>query len=496
MKYWKTIVLENTIYVFWSKDSKEKDEIYVQSFNAELKTANKLKKVYEIKTEKGADKQAETLVLGNIKAGEQIVIGGELSADKGGKIVFQYKVLDKNFAFVASDQLTLPITLESKTSTLTSSYRLGDDGNLHIKSYVIDDVSDDASEDTGKDKKDKKEKKKLLNKKVFKKYAIYSLVDLKSGKVQTFSMNYKNKNIMDFDFIETKDAIKLFGFFSDETKDENGRDIHGIFHAVINPQTFKPTSEFTFTYFTKKELDNLFKEDMSDRKDKKLISSKKKKASEELSIPSNYVIEQVQSIDKEHTVLFCSIMINTSHQVCTTDQNGRTTCRTVYDCIKENLTVFKLNSAGKIVWASNLDRYKMYSGAGWYIYDVEVINKGGKFIAVYGSAYDETAESEDGKKKEEYKKNYDRMEYGVFDDKTGSFEKKNFIINSPDVKGKDKHYFNSRTVYTLDNTFYTSSKLGKLDVVPLPGCLKMCGCIVMPVIPKQPTYLAKFDVVK
>lgn len=58
-------------------------------------------------------------------------------------------------------------------------------------------------------------------------------------------------------------SIKVFGFFCDLTKDPKEM-IHMEFFMELYNQSFQMTNS-NFTYFTKKELDQLFAKDIEDR---------------------------------------------------------------------------------------------------------------------------------------------------------------------------------------------------------------------------------------
>jgi len=475
LRYYKTLVFENTLYVFWYKENKKVEELYVQSFDSNLKPMNGLKKVYEVISEKGDDKKGETFVMGNKKAGEKVVIGAELSSDKGESVKIEYKVLDSKFNFLAAKQVTLPIVVNGKSNKLTSSYVLGDDGNLHIKSRVA--MS--------------KEERKNLKQGESSSYSIYSMINLSSGNIKSYTMKFDNKNIFDFDFLEDATTIKLFGFFCDLKKDKDGNDIHGVFYAIIDPKTYKLVGDFKFTYFTKTQIDDIFSKSYIGGKDRAgIFASKKDKKSEQESIASDYSIEQVQSIDKDNIVLFCSVMDNYSYQQCTTNSNGVTTCRTVYRCRKSNVTAIKIKKDGQIDWASNIDRQEDHPGLN--VKDLQVMNKDGKFYAIYSSRFEESKKDETGKttkmKRKDLDSYSDELEYAVFDYKTGKYEKKKYIINKPGVSKKEKKKLKATQVEVIDNNFYSYSIRSKAEVAP-------CFCFGV-FYKKPPLYLAKFNVIK
>ena len=470
LNYYKTIVFENSIYVFWVSDTKAKDELYVASYDSKLKKVNALKKIYELASSKGDLRKAELFVMGNQKAGEKIIIGGELATDEGQDIKMEYKLLNSDFTFASSGQVTLPVIAAkglkrnllqgSGSDALSSTYLFGDDGNLHLRTYVR--VND--------------EEKKDLKKGMDKSYAIYSIVDVSSGKIHSFSMKADNKNILEFDFKVIKNSIKLFGFFNDINK---GGTINGIFTASVDPKAYTITN-LNFSYFTKDQLATLFAKDQADANKGGIFASKKKKDDAKESLAANYTIEDVQSIDKDNLVLFTSKMWNYTTRTC--DSKGN--CYTNYYCQKDNITVFKLNAKGDIVWATNLDRRKTYGG--WYVYDVKVINKDKNFYIAYGSDYN-TTEKDNGKTKKSRKskdQRTDRLEYAMFDYNTGAIQRKELKINAVNAPKAEMKSVVPLKMEVINNEFYVNSTKGKLK--PWIYALWLCppvGCASTFIIP-------------
>ena len=455
MTYYKTIVFEDIVYVFWTKMSSSKNELYVQTFDSKLNPLKPLKKIYELVADKS--RESTLFVMGNKNSNEQIVIGGELPAKKGENIKVEYKVLKSDFSFLSSNQITLPVTSTTgKTYGLTSSYKYGDDGNLYVRTMV------------SVDKEDIKNAKSNKTSIVYR-YPILTIVDVSSGKFTAFPIKAENKNIFDFDYIVDKNSIKVFGFFSDFKKDPRGNNTHGIFYSTIDNKTFT-MQNVNFTYFTKNQLDELFKKDIEDRKGSTSRRSRKKADADE-TLASNYLIEDVKSLDPDNLVLFCSRMRNYTVQSC--DSKGH--CTTRYYCEKDNVTAFKISKDGNIVWASNLDRKITYSG--WDIFDLNVISNNNKFYAIYGSSFIASASKKNNRSKKSKDQRTDRLEYAVFDYSSGSFSKKEYKVNPINAKKEVRKTIDPKAIDVLDNKFYTSSTRRSLKAGPtVLVCAGMLVC--------------------
>ena len=437
MSYFKTIAFENNIYVFWVKTDKEKKELFAQSFDGKLNPSQVLKKVYEVSIGRKNDKKGELIVMANIELTETILIGAELAGNKGESITFEYKILSANFSFAGAGQIKMPINITGRSYGLSSNYQYGADGNVHARTYIRMD----------------RDEIKLLKKNESAFYSLYTVIDVNNNTSKTYTFKFENKNIFNFGFKIDKTGSKIYGFFCDITKDPRGNDTHGIFYCTINGKT-KELGKINFAYFTKQQLDKLYSQDREDRKNVGLFSSKKKKASQSESLGNLYEIEQVISVDADNLVLFCSVMGNYSVRTC--DSKGN--CTTSYYCVKSNVTVFKINASGDIVWASNLDRRSpRYSG--WDIYDLKVVsNKNNtKFLVTYGSSFDADATNKNFNSAKSGTEMRDKFEYAVFDYETGIFKKEDYIVNTKATLKQDRKFVNVLNMQVIDNKFFIDS---------------------------------------
>ncbi len=462
LDYYKSIILNDIIYVLWTKKAKNTIELYAQSFDAKLKRVNKLKKVYEVSTAKGAVEKL--VVIYNKDHNNSILIVKEFPVAKDGdNLKIEYKLMGSDFNFVSAKQVTLPITITKRRMGIFGGgsdnfnnnicgYEFGDDGNLYVQETIK--MSD--------------EEKQNLKRGETSSYTEIMQIQLESGNLEEFRLKFPRKNTFNFSSIVTKDGVKLYGFFSDLDKDEKGRDTHGTFYISLDNKTFK-VKETKFSYFDKAFLDVLYAADKENqKKGKGLFKGKKAKESDNESIDDNYVIEQVIA-DGSDIVLFCSIMRNWERTVCTSSGNGQQTCRTYYYCTKSNVTSFKLNSAGDIVWAKNLDRQITYER--WNVYDVSVVKQDNSYYVVYGSAFQANATKKNRRSKKSSSQMVDRLEYAVFASSNGDYKKNEYQVNGLSVKSKDKKFIKQSEIDVFDNKMYTNCAKNKLKPTTFIACL-------------------------
>lgn len=458
-KYYKTITLDNLIYVFWTKKVKKAEELYVESFDLQLKKVNKIKKIYELASEE------KLVILYNKNIDNKILIAKEFAITKDNEsLKIEYKLLNPDFSFITSNQVTLPITVTkrrrgffgSNNSSIDNNlctYELGNDGNLYVQEMVK------ASE----------EERKALKKGEASVYPHIMQIDMAGGKMQDYSLKFAGKNTFNYYSMITKSGgIKLYGFFSDLNKDEKGNDTHGTFYITLDGKSFKAGSP-KFSYFDKSFLDQLYAADKENqKKGKGIFKSKKAKASDEESIDDNYIIEKVIE-DGNDILLFCSIMRNWSRTVCTSSSNGARSCQTYYYCTKSNVTAFRLNNKGDIMWAKNLDRSITYNR--WNVYDLNVMKKNSDYYVTYGSAFQMNAQKKNRRSSKSGKQLTDRLEYAVFAGQNGEFKKAEHQINTVNAKKSEKKYISADNIDVYDNKMYTNCVRTKIKPVTFVACL-------------------------
>ncbi len=463
--YYKTVTLDDVVYVFWTKSERDVVELYAQTFDVKLKKISKLKKIYELK-KNGRGVSPETLVLlYNNELNNKILLAKEFGISKDNEdLKIEYKLLNSDLTFFAGNQLTLPVQVTKRKRGIFSSgslsfdynicsYQLADDGRLYVQNVVT--VSD--------------EEKKLLKKNEARSYPNIMQITMETGNLQSYKLKFPNMNTFNFSSLISKNGVRLYGFFSDLDKDEKGRDSHGLFFVNLDNTSFT-VKESKLSYFEKSFLDQLYASDKENqKKGRGLFKSSKAKASDEESIDDNYVIESVLE-DGEDIVLFSTIMNNWSRQVCTTNPNGGgTSCRTEYYCTKNNVTSFRLNKKGDILWAKNLDRSITYPN--WNIYDLSVVKNSGDFYVAYGSNFQINSEKKNRRSSKSKEQKRDRFEYATFSAKTGDYKRQEYRVNAINTKKEERKLIDARSINVFDNKMYTSCVRTKIKPLTFLSCL-------------------------
>ena len=453
LEYYKTVVFNDEILVFWLKKinnkNDKKDELYVESFSSGLKRIKKLKKIYtvnlpeDIKTSRFAE--STIVVMANKDAGQEIVIGNE-KPRVGDNTVFKYSIINTDLEVLTENEVDLPVEMNgTKSYGKNSSYEFGKDGNIYVKSRITIELTKEERKAyrTGKKRADLS-------------YLIFSIINPQTQEFETFELKDENINFNDISWVITDKNIRIYGFFGDLAKDPTGNSTHGLFYSVIDSKTLEGNG-LNYTYFDKKTLDALFAKDAEDKKKTTALLGKKKKAQQannDEALDTRFGIEEMFVVDENNIVLLCSKMYNYSVTTCTSTQGGGQTCTTRYYCEKSNVIAIKISTDGAIGWASNLDRKITYSGTS--IYDLKAVFKNDKFYVIYGSSFEIDAEKKSRRSAKKYKDSRDNFEYAIFENSNGEFKKNTFMVNAADVEKKERKRVSPVSMAAYDGTFYVN----------------------------------------
>ncbi len=428
--WYKTIVFENSIFVLWYKESRKMDELYAACYDNNLNLIFDFKKIYEIASEKGKEKKAEIFIEENIK-NEKIIIGAEKSTEKGERLKIEFKIFDANLSAIAeNNNITLPIIVIAKSNKLSCDYKLGNDGNLHIKCNLK--INKEQSEDLKKGQNDY--------------FPIYSIINTITGAVKTFNMKFDNRNVFNCNFIEDSNSVKILGFFSDLNKDKKGINIDGFFYGIIDSKTFNFKEDLRFNYFTKEQLSILFSNVLDSVKNDLVFSfGKKKRVIEPYISSEEFNIESIHSLDNDNLVLFCCNTGNYSEERSYTGSNGATNRYLLKRSIKANICAIKIKENGQIDWMSNLDRTAVYPG--WNVQDLKVISRNNKFYVCFGSS--EKIDIDNPYKIDK------GIYYAIFDYTNGNYKKAFSELSIKETIEKEKKEFLQENLLILNNDIYT-----------------------------------------
>ncbi len=438
LNYFKTIVLNDRILVFWKKlintDTIKTEILYVESFKVGLERDKSLTQIYcssQPVDERQSDFSPTTLVVFSNKENGGIVIGSEIY-EKDRKCVFNYQVLNSQLVTKNKDRVVFPINSELHLNGQYGLYELGNDGNIYIRSKISISKEDQVI------KYNKRLKSSLL----------VMVVNPTLKKQICIEMKDNQKIITDFNFVVTPNKTKFYGFFGDLQKDPSGVDKQGIFYTEVDNDTLV-NNPLKYTYFEKSSLNKLFPKSKGGRKNSK--DPIKQLTEEELN--TRFDIENIFLMEDESVVLFFTRKYNYNEITSSSGLDGRNEYKTDFYCEKNNVSAIRFSENGQIMWTSSIDRSITYDGTD--IMDLNIIQKFNKFYVIYGQE-----EMED-----KAVDNKEVIEYAIFDPNSGRPKKYTFPVNGEDVLEDDKKYVDVKSVKTFDDAFYFNKMIVKQKVV-------------------------------
>jgi hypothetical protein len=453
------IVMNSSIQVYWIKRDKGSITVLAESFDHYLNRDTKLSKIYSTKSSETKSSQfssSRTSVYSDIlyskKSGEQVVL--TIPVVNNSTITFNYIVLNQEFKEIASGKVDLEDFENARIN-----YQLGADGNIYINanfSYTRREI---------------KKNSELQN------HSKIVVIDPSTNNFETFNLKYDNKVINSLKLKADNDLVRVYGFFIDKAKDPKGRKPNGIFYTTLKQKNNNiEISEANFSYFDKELFDQMFNRgnNENDKSSKKSKKSKSKPKDDEDALDEMYVIEDAVSVDND-IVLVCSKMYNYAVTTCTATQGGGQTCTTRYYCAKSNVTSFRVNIKGEIVWAKNANRSFVFSG--WDVYDLRVVSTNDDFYVIYSNRISDELTSKGKKKTKNKNEVRDRFEYLRFDLKSGDYTKGEFVVNEEKTPRKDRKYVNPYSLRVIDNQYFVNSQRVRMKPgMTAAGCVASVAC--------------------
>jgi len=436
LRYFKTVVLEDRIIVFWIKllntDSTKTEELYAETLKTDLERESSIKKIYEA-TQKVDVKQSEfalpSIVIMSNSETNHLIIGSE-HHHMNNNLVFKYSTFDSRLSASNEKQLVLPTTCGETQNGVVSGYELGRDGNVYIRSTVA--LS--------------KEEIRILKPTDAKSYLVLTVLNPNSMEKSVIEMRGENKTITDFSYVVTDSTARILGFFGDLSKDPTGIDKQGIFYADLKSDSLKNTS-LNYSYFEKTSLKKLFPKSKGGRK-------KKVENPTEEELNTRFDIENIFSMEDGSVVMFFTRKYNYAEITSRSGMDGKNIYKTDNYCEKNNVSAIRFTMDGKITWTGNIERTKTYEGTD--VADVRVVYKFNKFYVMYG-----TEPVKKGKKRKKALDLREVLEYATFDPATGRGKILELEVNPEKTPKEDKRAVDPNSISIYDGKFYYSKMIMK-----------------------------------
>lgn len=428
MDFVKAIVAEGKVIVFWRKlyntDSTRTEEIYAQTYKSDLMPGLPLKKVFEfvqeIEDQSSVFDPTMCVVLTN-KESDRIVLGTEKFIE--GTIEFQYVTLTSGLSASAVRKVLLPQKSLELPENITSTYDLGSNDNIYIRSIVP------------------YTKEELWEMEPYhaKTYLAFTVVKVESAEHCTVKIESEGKTITDYDYQSAGGKTRILGFFGDLTEDTTGIDNQGLFYADVDNENLSKT-ELNFISFEKPTLRRLYA--------KKKRKPKTKDTDEERILNTRFDVEHIETMSDSSLVIFFTREYNYLDQWSRSDLNGENVYESNPIYYKDDVSAMRLSSDGEILWTRSIEREAMYEGND--VADIRVLFKYDEFFVIYGNELAKL-KSPRGKKNRHLTS---EMEYATFDPNSGRAKVESTEVNEPKTEKRDMHYLDPNSAVVIDGQFY------------------------------------------
>lgn len=139
MKFHTFIVRNNAILLFWTKETKEAEELYLEVLDPALKTIQSIRKIYTnthaYDLDRGvlAKNISSIVVRANPERMQDLLIGGEIQVTEA-YVRFEYTLLNAAFELSSLQTTTLPVKLKDKSYGLSCFYEYLSNGDVLVRS--------------------------------------------------------------------------------------------------------------------------------------------------------------------------------------------------------------------------------------------------------------------------------------------------------------------------------------------------------------------------
>lgn len=254
LTYYKTVVQNELIYVFWTKINKLDEEIYAETFDVNLKRIKGLTKIatldlpVDMKKSVVSKKTSSFIVLNNRKHGNSIVVGCEVPK-KDDYLKFRYSILSGDLKLSDQKEVILPVKLSDVYFGIQGTYVCLENGDFITYSTF--------TTEKGKDNSDRivNGAIKLSNLNLC---GNLTYIKAKEGKSVSEELPYKSFYAPKLNYSLTKDnKFQFYGMYSDLTLDPKGNMMHGVFRYEIDLATLEK-KELQLVPFEKTLLEKIY----------------------------------------------------------------------------------------------------------------------------------------------------------------------------------------------------------------------------------------------
>jgi hypothetical protein len=148
------VVRNNQVMIFWSKNTDASEELYLEVFDANLKQAEPIRKIYvnehayDLKRILFAKDKSSIIVAFNENRKEDILIGGEIPVSND-YVRFEYTLLNSDGTATPLHSVALPVQMRDKSYALSATYEYLENGDVVIRNSFTGEEGKGVTENVG-----------------------------------------------------------------------------------------------------------------------------------------------------------------------------------------------------------------------------------------------------------------------------------------------------------------------------------------------------------
>jgi hypothetical protein len=252
------VVQDDRIVIFWSKTTKDAEELYIETYDDGLQRTQSIQKkytnthAYDLERSITAKQKSSIVVVVNPFRTDEIFIGGEIPV-KNNYVQLEYAILGDDLLIPSLSKIALPVQLKTKSFGKFSTYHYLENGNMLIRSNFTAEEGKDFS------RTDVNGRIVLSD---LNPYHSVSYLDVTTNEILTIELPVDRASFFEVSIqtILVGDELRIYGLATNVDDDSNK--FTGLFYAGINVVDFSSKEEFI--PFEKGLLNSMYEEESSE----------------------------------------------------------------------------------------------------------------------------------------------------------------------------------------------------------------------------------------
>lgn len=352
--YAEIVVMEDKVHVFYKNYRGFGDQLYVVTFDTDLKTFSPIKKLCE-RPSSATGKSitgSDYFIFGNSKLNNNIVVGYEKGI-RGQESIIEWKIYNEKFELIETKEAQLPFVFNLVPS---GDYSFLSTGHVLISTRIKEEIPND-SENTRR-------------KKNFWYYHVYTIVNISTGEIKVLPLRDANNNVIMFPYTREVNGslvIDACYYQSDDIIKNNDQNyMEGTFHAEID--LAKGTlSKSNFTPFDDKTYHTIYNPSKTNNTDSKKEAG---------SAPPTELKTEIVLENNGNLYYVCSKFGEQIKYIGDEKNN-----QVIYTLVKGEIILMKINSDNTIEWCQTIDRNKTFDS--WDEADIDAKIQNDDILCMY-----------------------------------------------------------------------------------------------------------------